>query len=380
MDFSEGRAYQLLRELCREFVEKEFLPRYEEAIHQEEFPSWITKKMGDLGLIGLTVSEKYGGNNMGHLAGVTAIEELAYGYPSLGTHLRGYRLVPQVLEKHGTEEQKDRFLSRLVAGDIMGSLATTEATGGSLPTVCATTAKRVGDRYIVNGRKVMITRGASSHILCISAREGDMLHCLIVEKGMKGFSYGRRENMAGVNSISPVDEIIFEDMEVPVENRIGKEGKGLGSLLEGITVVGRAGGAATCLGMARWAYDTARKYAKERYIGGKQHLVMQPMAGMLLGEMDVELETAKYFTYKYAWMMDQGIAARDLGREGSMAKLIASQAAVHNCTKAMELHGGYGTTTEFKIIGRLHSALDMMSAAGSDNVMRNNIAMAQARD
>jgi len=380
MDFSEGRAYQMLRGLCREFVEKEFLPSYEEAINQEEFPYWITKKMGELGLIGLTISENYGGNNMGHLAGAIAIEELAYGYPSLGTHLRGYRLVPHIIEKYGTKEQKDRILPYLISGEIMGSLASTEPTGGSLPTVCATTAKKVGDRYIVNGRKVMITRGASSDVLCISAREGEMLHCLIVEKGMKGFRYGRRETMVGVNSISPVDEIIFEDMEVPVENRVGKEGKGLGPLLDAIITVGRAGGAATCLGIARWAYDTARKYAKERYIGGKQRLVEQPMAGRLLGEMDIELETAKYFSYKYAWLMDSGILSRNLGREGSMAKLIASQAAVHNCIKAIELHGGCGTAKEFKIIGRLNTALDMMSAAGSDNIMRNNIALAQARD
>lgn len=380
MNFGEDRAIQMLRELCREFAQKEFLPRYEEAVQTAEFPFWVTKKIGELGLIGLTVPEKDGGNNMGHIAAAVAIEELAYWYPSLGTHLRGYRLVPQVLSAHGTQEQKDRFLPGLLAGDIMGSLATTEATGGSMPSVCATTATRVGDRYIVNGRKVMITRGASSNVLCISAREGDKLHCLIVEKGMKGLIYGRRETMAGVNSISPVDELIFENMEVPVENRVGKEGRGMGPLLEGITVVGRLGGAATCLGMSRWAYDTARKYAKERYIGGKQRLVEQPAAGRLLSEMEMEFEAAKYFTLKYAWKMDSGMTARALSKEGSMAKLAASQSAVHNCMKAIELHGGYGTTKEFKIIGRLHSALDMMSAAGSDNIMRHNLAVAQAND
>ena len=380
MDFSESRANQMLREMCREFAVNEFMPRYEEAINTEEFPSWITKRMGTLGLIGLTIPEKDGGNNMGHIAAATAIEELAYWYPSLGTHLRGYRLTPQVLSLFGTKEQKERFMPGLISGDIMGSLATTEATGGSMPTVCATTAKKFGDRYIVNGSKVMITRGVASNVLCISAREGDQLHCLIVEKGMKGLSYGRRETMSGVNSINPVDEIFFEDMEVPVENRIGQEGKGLAPLLSGITIVGRLGGAASCLGMARWAYETAKKYAKERYIGGKHRLVDQPTAGGLLAEMELELEAARYFTYRYAWLMDSGIPARAIAKEGSMAKLTASQSAIHNCTKAIELHGGYGTTKEFKIIGRLHSALDMMSAAGSDNIMRHNLALAQAAD
>ncbi|MCR4441298.1 MAG: acyl-CoA dehydrogenase family protein [Peptococcaceae bacterium] len=380
MDFAEGRALQMLREMCREFAEKEVLPYIDELKKKPEFPYHITKRMGDLGLIGLTIGEKYGGNMMGHVAAMVAIEELAYHYPSLGTHLRGYRLVPQVIEHHGNEEQKERFLPRLARGEIMGSLATTEASGGSAPNVCATTCRREGDYYIVNGRKVMITRGKDSHVVLISAREGDKIHCLAVEKDMPGRLAGRRETMAGVSSVSPVDEIIFEDMKVPVANRIGAEGKGLGPLLDGIGAVGRHGGAGTCLGIARWAYDVARKYAKERMIGGKQRLLDISSVRHMLADMDTRVEQAKLLCYRFAWLLDQGIKARDCAREGAMAKLVASETAVYNCYKAIEIHGGYGTTEEFKIIGRLHTALDMVSAAGADNIMRNTIALAQDRD
>jgi len=379
MDFAESRACQMLRELCRTFAQREILPKLDEMFKADDFPYHVTKRMGELGLIGLTTSPEYGGTNMGHMARMVAIEELAYQYPSLGTHLRGYSLVPYLIENAGTREQKERFLPRLVSGEIMGSLATTEATGGSNPGICNTTARWEGDYYIVNGRKVMITRGASSHVLCISAREADKLHCLIIEKGMEGFFPGRRESMVGVSSFSPVDEIFFEDMKVPVANRVGKEGKGLGPLLAAIGAVGRAGGAATCLGIARWAYDTALKYAKERIIGGKPLADMQSIAFMLV-EMHNKVEISKLLNYRYAWLLDQGKPAREIGKEGALAKLFASESAVFNCTKAMEIHGGYGTAKEFKIIGRLHAALDMMSAAGADNIMRNTIATALTRE
>lgn len=379
MDFSEGRALQMLRQMCRDFAEKEVLPYVDEIKKGKEFPYHITKRMGDLGLIGLTMGEKYGGNNMGHVAAMTAIDELAYHYPSLGTHLRGYRLVPQVIENHGNEEQKERYLPRLARGEIMGSLATTEPTGGSAPNILATTCRREGDYYIVNGRKVMITRGGDSHVVLIAAREGDKIHCLAVDKDMPGRIVGRRENMASVSTFSPVNEILFEDMKVPVANRIGAEGKGLGPLLDGIGAVGRHGGAGTCLGIARWAYDTARKYAKERMVG-KQRLLDINSIRYMLADMDVRVEQAKLLCYRFAWLLDSGVKARDCGREGAMAKLVASETAIYNCYKAIEIHGGYGSTEEFKIIGRLHAALDMISAAGADNIMRNTIALAQDRD
>jgi len=379
MDFAESRGVQMLRELCREFAEKEILPHIEELKHGSEFPYHVTKRYGDLGLIGLTVAKKYGGNMMGHVAAMAATEELAYHYPTLGTHLRGYRLVPQVLE-HGTEEQRQRWMPKLMSGEWMGSLATTEPQGGSAPGTCMTTCRREGDCYILNGRKVMITRGGDSQLVLISAREGDKIHCLGITKDLNGRSTGRRESMAGVSAFSPVDEIIFEDTKVPVENLIGKEGKGLGPLLDGIGAVGRAGGAGTCLGIARWAYETARKYAKERLIGGKDRLLDVNSIRYMLADMDLRVEKAKLLCFRFAWQLDQGKTAREVGREGAMAKLFASETAVYNCYKAIEIHGGYGTTEEFKIIGRLHSALDMIGAAGADNIMRNTIAQAQDRD
>lgn len=374
MDFSEKRPLQLLRQMVREFAEREVLPFVEDLSRPEgDYPYHLVRRMGELGLIGMSIPPEYGGNNMGHLARMIAIEEAAYCYPSLGTNLRGINIVPYVIANFGTPGQKERYLPPLCRGEIMSSLATTEQTGGSDPQSIQTTARRVGDEYVISGRKVMITRGNSSHLLLISAKVNGRITAFLVEKGMPGLIPGRQEKLASVTAFSPVDEVILDECRVPGENMIGSEGRGLGPILAGINAVGRAGGAAVCLGIARFSYDVALKYAKERQLYGKPLASLQSIA-FWLAEMALNIEVGRMLNYKFAWLLDQGKSPREASVAGAMAKLHASQSAIANTLKAIEIHGGYGTAKEYKIIQRMNVALDMLSAAGSDNVMRQTIA------
>lgn len=374
VDFGENSQLRLLREMVREFAQREVLPLADELGQPEgEYPYHLVRRMGELGLIGMTVPVEYGGNMMGHLARMVAIEEAAYWYPALGSNLRGVNIVPYVLTHFGTEEQKRRFLPGLVRGEIMSSLATTEHTGGSDPQSIQTSARKVGDTYVISGRKTMITRGRASHVLLISAKVEGRITAFLVEKGTPGLIPGRRETMSSVSAFSPVDEVILDECVVPAANMVGSEGRGLGPILAGINAVGRAGGAAVCLGIARFVYDVSLKYAKERELYGKPLANLQSIA-FWLAEMAMSVEIGRLLNYKFAWLLDQGRSPREVAAIGAMAKLHASQSAVRNTLRAIEIHGGYGTAKEFKLIQRMNTALDMISAAGADNVMRQAIA------
>lgn len=375
MDFSESRELTMLRETVTEFAEREILPIVDELNAPEgEFPYHLIRRFGELGLIGLTAPEKYGGNGLGHLARMIAIEEVAYHFPSLGGHLRGVNIVPFLIQRYGTEHQKEKFLYDLIAGKIQSSLAITEQHGGSDVTGIQTTAERDGDSYIINGRKVMISRGSVSDLLAITAKVDGKVTSFLVEKDSPGMIVGRRETIATSRKCSsPIDEIIFDNCRIPAENMVGSEGRGLGPTLSTIGVVGRGGGAAVCRGIARWAFDAGLKYAKERYLYGKP-LSSQQSIQFTVAEMNSLVEMSKWLNYNFAWQLDQGKRPVELAREGAMAKLKSSEAAVQVTLKAIEIHGGYGTTKEYGLMDRLHAGLDMVAAAGSDNVMRLNIA------
>lgn len=373
MDFNLTREQEMLRNMVREFAERELLPRVEEFGEREgEFPFDVWKRIANLGLIGLHIPKEYGGNGMGHLARIIAIEEIAKVYPGWGGNLRGFGLVPYILCYHGTEEQKKKWLPGLCSGEIQGSLAGTEACGGSDMLGISTTAVRKGDYYLVNGRKIMITRNTVSDVFLITARTGDGpsdISCILIEGDISGFKRGRVENFITKSRTSPVGEIIMTDCKVPVDHLIGKEHRGVGPMLTGINLGGRTGGAAVCLAVAESVLAIAAKYAKERQLYGKPLTDIQTLLFMI-GEMGRNVARARMLLYYVGWLADHGKKSHEIGGEISMAKLDASEAALDNCLKAIEILGGYGTTPEFGIIQRYKTALDYITAAGSNNVSR----------
>jgi len=379
MDFSLTREQEMLRKMVREFAETELRPREDEFAEPEgEWPYDVWKRMAELGLIGLIVPKEYGGNGMGHLARMVAIEEISRVSPAWGAHLRGFGLVPLLLVEHGTEEQKQKHLLRFCRGEIQGSLAGTEATGGSDMLGIQTTAKRDGDYYIVNGRKTMISRSLLSDVFAITMRTGEGVRdisTVLIESSTPGFQRGRVENLITYSRTSPVGEFTMTDCRVPVENRIGREHRGLGPMLSAINAGGRMGGAGICLGIAQATLELAVKYAKERHLYGKPLTDLQTILFML-GDMERQTMRARWLCYYAAWLLDQGKKSSEIPGEMAMAKLDASEAALNNCLKAVEIHGGYGTTPEFGIIQKFKTALDMIAAAGSNQISR--LAMSNA--
>ncbi len=373
MDFSLSRQHEMLRNMVREFAEKELRPREAEfAAAEGEWPYDVWKRIAALGLIGLAVPKEYGGSGMGHLARLLAIEQISRVSPAWGAHLRGFGLVPYLLIEHGTEEQKKRFIPRLCQGEIQGSLAGTEASGGSDPLSIQTTAKRQGDYYIVNGRKTLISRSTVTDVFAITARTGEEqrdISTILIEANTPGFERGRVENLIATSRTSPVGEFTMTDCKVPVENLIPKEHRGLGAMLTAINAGGRMGGAGICLGIAQAATELGTKYAKERHLYGKPLTDLQSILFML-GDMERQTQRARLLCYHAAWLLDQGKKSREIPGELAMAKLDASEAALNNCLKSIEIMGAYGTTPEFGVMRKFKTALDMIAAAGSNQVSR----------
>jgi len=365
----------MLKDMVRDFAEKEIAPKipsYEEP--EGDFPFEFQRRMGELGLIGLIAPKQYGGNELGHVAQVIATEEIARVYAPFGSHTRGFMLTTYLISRYGTEEQKKKYVPRLVKGEIAGCMTLTEPTGGSDMLAIQTKAVREGSVYVVNGRKTMISRYTANDIFATTTMTGERATTtLIAEKGMPGLTLGRRDNFIGcMTRAYPCGEVIFDNVRIPVENRIGEEGKGLGPIVSTVAAIGRIGGAAIALGIAQSAFEVAAKYAKERHLYGKPLAELQALR-FWLAEMDLKIRAARLSLYYAAWLLDQGKSPRETAKEGCGAKYLCSKTAIDACLKTIELLGGYGTTPEFGVITQFKTALDTVNAAGSDQVMLQTI-------
>lgn len=373
MDFTLSREQEMLKKMVREFAEKELRPREEEFSQPEgEWPYDVWKRIAQLGLIGLAVPKEYGGSGIGHLARFIAIEEISRVNPGWGAHMRGFGLCPHALVNFGTEEQKKKWLPRFCKGEIQGSLSSTEASGGSDMVGITTTAKQDGNYYIVNGRKVMISRSTVSDVFAITARTGEKpadISTILIEANTPGFKRGRLEHLIAASRTSPVGEFTMTDCRVPVENRLGPEHRGLRIILDAINGGGRTGGAGICLGIAQAAVEIGTKYAKERKLAGKALTELQSIL-FWIGDMERHVARSRLVCYHACWLLDQGKKSDEIRLEIAMMKLDASESALNNCLKAIEIQGAYGTAPEFGIIRKYKTALDMIAAAGSNNVSR----------
>ncbi|WP_426327152.1 acyl-CoA dehydrogenase [Pedobacter sp. R-06] len=349
MHFELSEEQLMIQQAARDFAQQELKLGVIERDEHQKFPAEQVKKLGELGFLGMMVSEKYNGSGLDAISYVLVMEELSKIDASASVVVSvNNSLVCYGLEAYGSEAQKEKYLKPLAAGEKIGAFCLSEPEAGSDATSQRTTAEDKGDYYLLNGTKNWITNGSTaSTYLVIAQTHPELRHkginAFIVEKGMEGFTVGPKENKLGIRG-SDTHSLMFNDVKVPKENRIGEDGFGFKfamKTLEG----GRIGIAAQALGIAQGAFELATQYAKERKSFGKPISEHQAIA-FKLADMATQIEAARLLVYKAAWLKDQGLPYT---QAGSMAKLFASKVAMDVTIEAVQVHGGYGFVKEYHV-------------------------------
>ena len=349
MDFSLTEEQKLIQQAARDFAQTELLPEVIERDDAQRFPKEQVEKLGELGFLGMMVDPKYGGSGLDTLSYVLAMEELSKIDASTSVVVSvNNSLVCWGLEKFGNEEQKEKYLTKLSTGEMIGAFCLSEPEAGSDATSQKTTAIDKGDHYILNGTKNWITNGSTAGVyLVIAQTDKDKKHrginALIVEKGAEGFEIGPKENKLGIRG-SDTHSLMFNDVKVPKENRIGEDGFGFKFAMKTLAG-GRIGIAAQALGIAAGAYELALKYSQERKAFGTQISNHQAIA-FKLADMHTEIQAARLLVYQAAMDKDNG---RDYDLSGAMAKLYASKVAMETTVEAVQIHGGNGFVKDYHV-------------------------------
>jgi acyl-CoA dehydrogenase len=338
----------MMRNMVRDFAKTEIEPNIEK-MEKGEFPREILKKMAALGLMGITIPEKYGGSEMDFTSYVIAIHELSKVSAVVGVILSVHTSVgTNPILYFGNEEQKQRFVPKLAAGEYLGAFCLTEPSAGSDVGSMKSKAVKEGDHYKINGSKVFITNGGEADVYIVfastDATQGSRgVSAFIVEKDAPGLIIGKDERKMGLHGSRTV-QLTFEDMKVPVENLLGNEGEGFKIALANLDV-GRIGIAAQALGIAEAAFEASVGYAKERVQFGKP-IAAQQGVGFKLADMATAVEASKLLVYRAADLRTRGLAS---GKEAAMAKLFASKTAVETSIEAVQVFGGYGYTEDYPV-------------------------------
>ncbi|MFC3561731.1 acyl-CoA dehydrogenase [Pedobacter jamesrossensis] len=349
MHFELSEEQKMIQQAARDFANQELKPGVIERDEHQKFPAEQVKKLGELGFLGMMVDEKYNGSGLDAISYVLVMEELSKIDASASVVVSvNNSLVCYGLEAYGSESQKEKYLKPLASGEKIGAFCLSEPEAGSDATSQHTTAEDKGDYYLLNGTKNWITNGSTaSTYLVIAQTHPELKHkginAFIVEKGMEGFTVGPKENKLGIRG-SDTHSLMFNDVKVPKENRIGEDGFGFKfamKTLEG----GRIGIAAQALGIAQGAFELATQYAKERKSFGKPIAEHQAIA-FKLADMATQIEAARLLVYKAAWLKQQGLPYT---KAGSMAKLFASKVAMDVTIEAVQVHGGYGFVKEYHV-------------------------------
>ena len=349
MNFSLTEEHIMVRDAARDFAQTELLPGVIERDEKQKFPDELVKKMGELGFLGIMVDPKYGGSGMDAISYVLIMEELSKIDASASVIVSvNNSLVCYGLEAFGSEEQKQKYLTKLATGEFVGAFCLSEPEAGSDATSQKTTAIDNGDYYVLNGTKNWITNGGRSDVyLVIAQTDKDKGHkginAFIVEKGMEGFDIGPKEDKLGIRG-SDTHTLQFNDVKVPKENRIGDDGFGFKFAMKTLSG-GRIGIAAQALGIASGAYELALKYSKERKAFGTEICNHQAIA-FKLADMYTEIEAARMLVMKAAWDKDQG---NNYDMSSAMAKLYASKVAMEHTVEAVQIHGGNGFVKEYHV-------------------------------
>lgn len=370
MNFELTEEHIAVRDAAREFANTELLPGVIERDEHQRFPAEQIKKMGELGFMGMMVNPKYGGGGMDTISYVLAMEEISKIDASASVCMSvNNSLVCWGIEKFGSEEQKQKYLTRLATGEQIGAFCLSEPEAGSDATSQQTTAEDKGDHYLLNGTKNWITNGNSASVYLVVAQtdreKGHRgINCLIVEKGLEGFVVGKKENKLGIRG-SDTHSLMFTDVKVPKENRIGEDGFGFKFAMSTLSG-GRIGIASQALGIASGAYELAMAYSKERRAFGKpisQHQAIQ----FKLADMATEIEAARLLCFQAAHLKD---LKKDFGKASAMAKLFASQVAMDTTVEAIQVHGGYGYVKEYHVERLMRDAKITQIYEGTSEIQR----------
>lgn len=370
MNFQLTEEQLAVKEAARDFAQNVLKPGVIERDRDQRFPAEEIKQLGELGFMGMMVDPKYGGSGMDTISYVLAMEEISKVDASTSVCMSvNNSLVCWGLEKYGTEEQKQKYLVPLAKGEIIGAFCLSEPEAGSDATSQRTEAIDKGDHYLLNGTKNWITNGSSASVYLVIAqtnREAGHrgINALIVERGMEGFIVGAKEDKMGIRG-SDTHTLIFNDVKVPKENRIGEDGFGFKFAMK-VLSGGRIGIAAQALGIAGGAYELALAYSKERKAFGKEIHKHQAIA-FKLADMATEIEAAKLLVYKSALDKDAG---RDYGQSSAMAKLYASKVAMEQTVEAVQIHGGYGFVKEYHVERLMRDAKITQIYEGTSEVQK----------
>lgn len=380
MDFKLSEEHLMIRDAAREFTKIELLPGVIERDTNQSFPEEQVKKMAELGFLGMMVDPKYGGGGMDTISYVLAMEEISKVDASCSVIMSvNNSLVCWGLETYGTEEQKQKYLTKLATGEALGAFCLSEPEAGSDATSQRTTAIDKGDHYVLNGTKNWITNGGSAdYYLVIAQTDKEKKHrginAFIVEKGWDGFEIGPKEDKLGIRG-SDTHTLNFNDVKVPKENRIGEDGFGFKFAMKTLSG-GRIGIAAQALGIASGAYELARDYSKIREAFGTPICNHQAIA-FKLADMLVSIEASRHLIMKSAWDKDQGLS---YDMSSAMAKLYASQTAVDVTSEAVQIHGGNGYVKDYHVERLMRDAKITQIYEGTSEIQKIVISRALLRD
>jgi len=370
MNFSLSEEHLMIRQAAHDFAQNECKPGVIERDTNMQWPAEQVKKMAELGFLGMMVSPEYGGGGMDTLSYVIAMEEISKVDASCSVLMSvNNSLVCWGLEEFGTEEQKRKYLVPLAKGEKIGAFCLSEPEAGSDATSQSTTAVDMGDHYLLNGTKNWITNGGcSSTYLVIAQTDVSKGHkginVLIVEKGMPGFTVGKKEDKLGIRA-SDTHTLMFSDVKVPKQNRIGEDGFGFKFAMKTLSG-GRIGIAAQALGIAAGAYELAVDYSKQRKAFKKEIINHQAVA-FKLADMATEIEAARLLVYKAAQLKDAG---KNYDQASAMAKVFASETAMKHTVEAVQIHGGYGYVKEYHVERLMRDAKITQIYEGTSEVQR----------
>ena len=360
----------MIKDAARDFAQSELLPGVIERDEAQTFPTEQIKKLGEQGFLGMMVDPKYGGAGMDTISYVLAMEEISKIDASTSVIMSvNNSLVCWGLEKYGTEQQKQKYLKPLASGEIIGAFCLSEPEAGSDATSQSTTAIDKGDYYVLNGTKNWITNGNTASVYLVIAqtdvkKSHKGINAFIVEKTMEGFVVGTKENKLGIRG-SDTHSLMFTDVKVPKENRIGEDGFGFTFAMKTLSG-GRIGIASQALGIASGAYELALQYSKERKTFGKKIYQHQAIA-FKLADMATEIDAARLLCLKAAWLKDNG---QNYDKASAIAKVFSSETAMKTTVEAVQVHGGYGFVKEYHVERLMRDAKITQIYEGTSEIQR----------
>ena len=375
MRFDLDEEQLAIRDMVRHFTKQEIAPHAEAWDETNYFPREIYHKMAELGLMGMTTPEAYGGSALSRMSNALVYEELAKGEMATAVGLSVHNMVTGSIARFGDQAQRQRWVSRLASGELLGAFSLSEADSGSDAASLQCRAECHNNVYILNGTKMWVTNGGEADIYLVMALTSGSkgpagISCFVLEKGTPGFSFGKTERKMGLHS-SPTRELIFENCEIPLLNRLGEEGQGFKIALSSLDG-GRINIGAVAVGVAQAAFETARHYSREREQFGQPISSFQGIQFML-ADMAMKIEAARLLVYEAAYKLDEG---QNAGMYASMAKCFATDMAMEVTTNAVQVLGGAGYVRDYPVERYMRDVKVAQIFEGTNQIQRVVIARA----